>query len=99
MVDEELTREDAIDRIIEVRDLVFGKRYRDLEECTSEPNYVVHRYMKILECYFKDNPVTREDLSKFSYDDFAQWTNDMLYEIIDNPYLRKRDRWSFRIVD
>lgn len=99
MVDEELTRKDAIDRVIEVRDLVLGKRYRDLEECASEPNLVVHRYMKTLESYFKLNPVTGDDLSKFSHDDFEQWTNDMLYEFIDNPYLRKRSYWSFRIVD
>ena len=71
-----ITRETAIHRIIEIKTMVKGKRYRDLTElCDSECQDVQ---------YFVEN----DDMPDLDEEGFDQYTDKMLGDLMDRPFYR-----------
>ena len=70
-----ILRNDAIERIKEVDYLIFKKKYRDLEECTSEHDYDIRNYVDRYNVNYSDV-------------DLTQWTDTMLEDKMDEPFYR-----------
>jgi len=70
-----LSREDMIERIKEIDYLILKKRYRDLENCTSEYDYNLRDY------------VDNYDIMGCDID-LTQWTDTMLEDKMDEPFYR-----------
>lgn len=70
-----VSRETAISRIVDIDYLILKKRYRSLEDCTSESDYNIQEYV---DNYTINN--TEVDL--------LEWTDTMLEDKMDEPYYR-----------
>ena len=70
-----ILRNDAIERIKNVDYLILKKRYRDLEECTSEHDYDIRNYVDSYNVNYSDV-------------DLTQWTDTMLEDKMDEPFYR-----------
>lgn len=70
----DITREQAIDRILEIVDLIKIKNYRKLEEISYETDLNLQEFV--------ENWIPIDSLNIHS------WTNKMLEDYIDNPFFR-----------
>ena len=70
----DITRDQAIDRIIKISGLIKTKNYKGLLEESSEPDY------KLKEFVDSWNPI---DLTNIN-----NWTDEMLEDCMDKPFFR-----------
>ena len=76
----EITREKAIDRIIEIDNLALHKKYSLLEEITFEPDFCVENFIE------KFHQKLSVNSSKI--DLLTEYTDEMLEAIMDKPFYR-----------
>lgn len=81
-----ILREQAIERIFEINELLKSKNYKAIEDTVSEYNSVK---------WFVDNiePI-QEDLESLSF-----WTNDMIQEKINECFYRRSQYENYAIFD
>lgn len=75
---EYVTRQAAITRVLEIDALLMQKRYRDIEEATSEHDYSVENFVN------ETKPLC------ITLDEIEQWTDSMIEDKLDEPFYR----WS-----
>ncbi len=70
----DISRDDAIDRIKNVCNLITEKNYLDLKNCSFEPDYNVQKFI--------------DSFILIEITNIGQWTNEMLEDFLDRPYFR-----------
>ena len=87
----DITREDAIERIIKVEYLAFHKKCKDLEDNTFEPDYSVDSFI--------DKFHQRLSLGVLVETDLTQYTDSMLEKVMDKPFYRYSMFDNYMIVE
>lgn len=68
----DISRQDAIDRIEKIINLVKNKNYREIENVSNETDYNVQSFV--------DKVIIDDNIDN--------WTNKMLEDVIDCPFFR-----------
>ena len=76
----DITREEAIVRIIKIDHLALYKKYSSLEETTFEPDFSVENFV---EKYHQ-----MLSINSFKIDLLTEYTDEMLEKIMDKPFYR-----------
>ena len=76
---QDITRDEAIDRIETVCGLILEQNYLGLENCSFEPDYDIQKFIDNWQ--IMNIPINITNI--------ANWTNKMLEDVLDQPYFRK----------
>lgn len=72
-----ISRQWAIDRILEVTQLINTENYLGLEKISSESDYDIEDF------------ILMKKLTVYNCDQLSKWTNSMLEKLLDKPFYRE----------